>query len=74
MGGSEMLFVVFVALLLFGGKQLPEIARTWGKTIRDMQRAWVEIKRQIGLDLMDDINSPPPPRKPPPPPPKAKEP
>jgi len=67
MGGSELIVVLIAALILFGGKRLPELARQWGKTIRDMRRAWEEIKRQMGLDLMDDIKSPPRPPRPTPP-------
>jgi len=59
MGGSELLFILVVALILFGGKRLPELARTWGRTLREMRRAWIEIKRQMGLDLMDDVRRPP---------------
>ncbi len=58
MSGSELLVVLLVALFLFGGKRLPEIARTAGRTIRDLRRMWEETKRQMGLDLMDDIKPP----------------
>ena len=54
MSGSELLIVLLVALFLFGGKRLPDIARTTGKTIRDLRRMWEETKRQMGLDLLDD--------------------
>jgi len=64
LSGSELLVVLLVALFLFGGKKLPEIARTAGRTIRDFRRMWEETKRQLGLDLMDDIK--PPARKNPP--------
>ena len=43
---------------------MPEIARTWGRTIRDFRRAFEEMKRQMGLDEFDDFKSPPPPPKP----------
>jgi sec-independent protein translocase protein TatA len=58
LSGSELLVVILVALFLFGGKKLPEIARTAGKTIRDFRRMWEETKRQMGLDLMDDTKPP----------------
>src|SRR3978361_411080 len=38
-GGPEMILIVFVALLLFGGERLPQIARGWGKGIRDFKDA-----------------------------------
>lgn len=59
MGGSELIFVVVVALILFGGKRLPELMRSWGRQVRQMQRAWEEIKRQMGLDVIDEVSRPP---------------
>lgn len=64
MSGSELLIVLLAVLILFGGKRMPEIARTLGRTIRDLRRMWEETKRQIGLDEINDLKSSPP-RKPP---------
>jgi sec-independent protein translocase protein TatA len=50
---SDMIIIVFVALLLFGGEKLPEIARGLGKGIRDFKDASEGIKREIN----DHINS-----------------
>lgn len=46
-GSSEMILIVFVALLLFGGEKLPEIARGLGKGIRDFKDASEGVKREI---------------------------
>src|SRR3978361_1176387 len=46
-GGPEMILIVFVALLLFGGEKLPEIARGLGKGIRDFKDASEGVKREI---------------------------
>src|ERR1022692_3024971 len=50
---SDMIIIVFVALILFGGEKLPEIARGLGKGIRDFKDASEGIKREIN----DHINS-----------------
>jgi sec-independent protein translocase protein TatA len=50
---SDMLIIGFIALLLFGGEKLPEIARGLGKGIRDFKDASEGIKREIN----DHINS-----------------
>lgn len=42
-----MILIVFVALLLFGGEKLPEIARGLGKGIRDFKDASEGVKREI---------------------------
>ena len=46
-GGPEMILIVFVALLLFGGEKLPQIARGLGKGIRDFKDASEGVKREI---------------------------
>ncbi|MBU0518942.1 twin-arginine translocase TatA/TatE family subunit [bacterium] len=51
--GSEILVILFVVLLLFGGKQLPKIARNIGKGIHELQKATKDIKREIDLDAID---------------------
>ena len=47
------MLIFFVALLLFGGKKLPELARGLGKGIRDFKDASEGVKREIN----DQINS-----------------
>ncbi|RZL41212.1 MAG: twin-arginine translocase TatA/TatE family subunit, partial [Pedobacter sp.] len=39
MGGSEIVLILVVVLLLFGGKKLPELARGLGKGIREFKDA-----------------------------------
>jgi sec-independent protein translocase protein TatA len=38
-GMQELLVVLFVVLLLFGGKKLPELARSVGESINEFNRA-----------------------------------
>lgn len=46
-GTQEMMLIIIVALLLFGGKKLPELARGLGKGIREFKDASEGIKREI---------------------------
>jgi sec-independent protein translocase protein TatA len=46
-GGSEVLLVVLLVLVLFGSKRMPEFARGCGKMMRDFRRAVDDIKREI---------------------------
>jgi sec-independent protein translocase protein TatA len=46
-GGSEVLLVVLLVLVLFGSKRMPEFARGFGKVMRDFRRAVDDIKREI---------------------------
>ena len=52
-GGQEMMFILIVVLVLFGGKKLPEIARGLGRGIREFKDASEDIKREIS----DQINN-----------------
>jgi len=43
-GLPEMIFIMVIALLVFGPKKLPEIGRTIGKAIREFKKSTDEIK------------------------------
>jgi len=47
LGFTEILVILTVALLVFGPKRLPEIARTLGKTVAELRRTLDEIKFDI---------------------------
>ncbi len=51
MGGSEIVVILGVALLLFGGKKLPELARGLGKGIREFKDASEGVKREIHRNI-----------------------
>ena len=46
-GGWELVVVVFVVLLLFGGKKIPELMRGMGKGIREFNNARSTIENEI---------------------------
>ncbi len=46
-GFPELLLILFVVLLLFGGQKLPEIARSLGKSIREFKRALKEDGQEV---------------------------
>ncbi|MAW59824.1 MAG: hypothetical protein CMJ94_03190 [Planctomycetes bacterium] len=48
-GGVELLMVLLVGLLLFGGK-LPDIAKDLGRTFFKAKRSLDEIRRESGID------------------------
>ena len=53
LGGTEMIIILLVVLLLFGAKKIPELARGMGKGIREFKDASREIKREIENDSPD---------------------
>ena len=46
-GGSEWIFIVIIALLLFGGKKIPELMRGVGKGIREFKDAKDHVTSEI---------------------------
>jgi sec-independent protein translocase protein TatA len=54
LGGTELIIILFVILLLFGAKKIPELARGMGKGIREFKDASREIKREIESESTTD--------------------
>jgi sec-independent protein translocase protein TatA len=46
-GGGELLFIIFIALMLFGSDKIPDVARTMGKAMAQFKNATNEIKSEI---------------------------
>ncbi len=46
-GLPEMIFIMVIALLVFGPKKLPEIGRTIGKAIREFKKSTDDIKEKF---------------------------
>jgi sec-independent protein translocase protein TatA len=46
-GGFELIFIIFIALMLFGSDKIPDIARTLGKTMKQIKYATNDIKAEI---------------------------
>lgn len=57
-GGGELIFIIFIVLMLFGSDKIPEIARTLGKGMRQLKDATNDIKSEItnSADLGTDQN------------------
>src|SRR5215467_4621646 len=51
LGFSEMIFIFFLALIIFGPKKLPEIGRQIGKALNEFKRASNEFKSQIEAEI-----------------------
>ena len=60
LGFPELIFIVVLALLIFGPKRLPEIGRTIGKGMAEFRKASNDLKRTIDTELaLDETVSPP---------------
>lgn len=50
-GGGEVILVLIVALIIWGPKRLPEIARTLGKTMNMLKKSTYDLTSQITREL-----------------------
>jgi len=54
-GGTELVIIVFVVLLLFGGKKIPELMRGLGKGIREFNDAKDTIKKELEQGVNEPV-------------------
>lgn len=60
-GTQELLVILLVVLLLFGGKRIPEVARSLGSGLRDLRRAMQDVQREVNAESLEPRASLPPP-------------
>jgi TatA/E family protein of Tat protein translocase len=51
LGGPEIIFIVLLALLLFGPKKLPELGRLIGRALTEYRRATSELKSTFEREM-----------------------
>jgi len=52
-GGMELVIIVFIVLLLFGGRKIPELMRGLGKGIKEFNNARATIETEIKEGMKD---------------------
>lgn len=52
-GVTEGLILLFIVLLLFGAKRLPEIGGSLGKGIREFRSSVKEVQSEVRAELQD---------------------
>jgi Sec-independent protein secretion pathway components len=58
-GAMEMLLVAVIGLLLFGGKGLPDMARTIGKVVREFKKASASVENEVKRVMNEDLEPAP---------------
>lgn len=47
LGTNEIIIILVIVLLLFGGRKIPELMRGLGKGVREFNDAKTNVKREI---------------------------
>ena len=58
-GGPEIIIILLFIVVFFGSSKTPDLARTLGKTIREVKDASNEIKKEIrdsASEVKDDLD------------------
>ena len=58
-GGPEIIIILLFIVIFFGSSKIPDLARTLGKTIREVKDASNEIKKEIRdstSEVKDDLD------------------
>jgi len=58
LGFQEVLFILVLALLIFGPRRLPEIGRTIGKGMAQFRKASNDLKRSIESEISLEEDAP----------------
>jgi sec-independent protein translocase protein TatB len=63
MSMMELIIIAVIALVLLGPDELPKVARTVGKTLREIQKAGDDLKDTFDREIMSEVKKPtePPP-------------
>ncbi|NBB77951.1 MAG: twin-arginine translocase TatA/TatE family subunit [Verrucomicrobia bacterium] len=56
--GPEILLIFLIVLLLFGAKRLPELFRSFGKSIREFKKATSDIEEDIRSAMDEEPTKP----------------
>ena len=54
-GGSEVILILFIILLLFGAKKLPDLSRSLGKSLGEFKKGKEDLEREI-REVKDDLH------------------
>jgi len=57
LAGPDLLVILAIALIVFGPKKLPDLAKTIGKALGEFKRTTEEIKENIGINELTGIGS-----------------
>ncbi len=54
LGGQELLVILLIFLLLFGGSKIPELMKGLGKGVRSFKDGMNEVRKDLDVDAPAD--------------------
>jgi TatA/E family protein of Tat protein translocase len=57
LAGPDLLVILVIALIVFGPKKLPELAKTIGRALGELKKTTDEVKESIGIKDLEGIRS-----------------
>ena len=58
-GAPEIIFIVLIVLLLFGGKKIPELMKGMGKGVKMFKQGMNEMEEEVQRPLEDQSSQQP---------------
>ena len=58
LGTNEIIIILIIVLLMFGGRKIPELMKGLGKGVREFNDAKSNVKKEIEESASDIKNSP----------------
>lgn len=58
-GAPEIIFIVLIVLLLFGGKKIPELMKGMGKGVKMFKQGMNEMEEEVKRPLEDQSSQQP---------------
>ncbi len=57
LAGPDLLVILVIALIVFGPKKLPELAKTLGKAMGELKKTTEDMKESIGIKDLETMRS-----------------
>jgi len=57
LAGPDLLVILAIALIVFGPKKLPELAKTIGKAMGELKKTTEEVKESVGVKDLEELRS-----------------
>lgn len=58
-GAPEIIFIVLIVLLLFGGKKIPELMKGLGKGVKSFKQGMNEMEEEVKRPSEDQLSQQP---------------